>query len=276
MYNEFIPQKWTDGILENLDNATVFKPLCSTAYEGLIQGSGSSVKMLEVGDATTKKYTGTVNYEKLKDASKVMKIDQKYYTALDIDDINKTQSNVDLLSKSTNRMGVSMAQNLDTSIAGLYGDAGITFGTTASPTSLTSSNIVEFFTNVATKMDENNVASTGRVAVIPPWLYQKLVLAGIFQDTDNSAILSNGQVGERLGFTLYKSNNISHSDSDWYAPMFFIKDMTIGFAGQIDKTEAGRHEGAFSDYIRALNVYGRKVIYPQTLCTSYVVPGSEV
>lgn len=274
-FNEFKPILWTDNILENLDNATVFKDLCNRSYEGMISGKGSSVKLLEVGDVTTNAYNGSVSYEDLDTASKTLLIDQEYYTAVTIEDIDAVQANQELISKATKRMGVSMAQNIDLHIAGLYDEAGIEIGSTASPESITSANVIEFLTNVKTKMDENNVPQEGRVAVLPSWLISKLILAGVSQDTDNSMLLNTGKFTERLGFEIYSSNNISHSSTTWYAAMFFVKDMTISFASQIDKMEAGKHENKFAEYVRALNVYGSKVVYPATLCTAYVASGSE-
>lgn len=275
-FNEFKRQIWEDVILDKLDNVTVFKGLCNTKYTGMIKEAGSSIKFKDIGNVTTKKYEDdNVTYDKLKSASKTLVVDQEYYTAVTVDDIDEVQADGDLLGLAGQRMGESMAQNVDLHVAGLYSDAGITIGSTASPTSITSSNVIEFFTDVATAMDENNAPQANRVAVVPPWLYQKLVLAGILTDTNNSLILNNGQVGERLGFTVYKSNNVSHDSTTWYAPMFFVKGMTIGYAGQITKMQKGQHENSFAEYVRALNTYGSKVLYPQTLCAAYLSQGSE-
>ncbi len=275
-YNEFKPQMWEDTILDNLDSATVFKNLCNTSYKGLISGKGSSIIFEEVGDVETKEYDGSVTYEDLDTASKTLVIDQEYYTAVSIGSVDAVQANQNLMSIATKRMGVSMAQNEDLHIAAKYGDAGIVIGGTGDIQSITSSNVLEFFTDVALKMDENNVPQEGRVAVVPAWVYQKLVLAGILTDTDNSLLLNNGKIGERLGFSVYKSNNVSHSGTSWYAPMFFVEGMTIGFADQLTETDAGKHESKFGDYVRTLNVYGSKVLYPDTLCAAYIASGSEV
>jgi hypothetical protein len=51
--------------------------------------------------------------------------------------------------------------------------------------------------------------------------------------------------------------------------------MTIGFAHQLEKVEALRAETAFEDRMRALNVYGGKVLYPATLAVAYVKSKAE-
>ena len=275
-YDNFKPTMWADSILENLDNAHVFGALANKEYEGTISGAGSSVKISEVGNVSVTAYAGTVNYEELDDASKELLIDKKAYAAVSIDDVDNVQSKPKLLSKLSERMAYGMANYIDADIASLYSSAGITVtGTTGSPTNVTSATTISLFSGAGRELDEANAPQEGRVAVIPPWLKEKMVLAKIIRDTDNSATVTNGFVGRFLGFDVYVSNNVSHSGTTWYAPMFFIRDMTIGFASQLNKVEALRAESSFEDKMRALTIYGRKVLYPATLAVAYVASAAE-
>lgn len=275
-YDNFKPTLWADSILENLDNALVLGALANKEYEGTISGAGSSVKISEVGNVAVTAYSGTVNYEELDDASKELLIDKKAYAAVSIDDVDNVQSKPKLLGKLSNRMAYGIANYVDADIASLYADAGITVtGTTQSATDVNSANVISLFTGAARELDEANAPQEGRVAVIPPWLKEKMVLAKIIRDTDNSATMTNGMIGRYLGFDVYVSNNVSHSGTTWYAPMFFIRDMSIGFASQLNKVEALRAESSFEDKMRALTVYGRKVLYPATLAVAYVASGAE-
>ena len=275
-YDNFKPTMWADSILENLDNAHVFGALANKEYEGTISGAGSSVKISEVGNVSVTAYAGTVNYEELDDASKELLIDKKAYAAVSIDDVDNVQSKPKLLSKLSERMAYGMANYIDADIASLYSSAGITVtGTTGSPTNVTSATTISLFSGANRELDEANAPQEGRVAVIPPWLKEKMVLAKIIRDTDNSATVTNGFVGRFLGFDVYVSNNVSHSGTTWYAPMFFIRDMTIGFVSQLNKVEALRAESSFEDKMRALTIYGRKVLYPATLAVAYIAPAGE-
>lgn len=275
-YDNFKPTLWADSILENLDNALVLGALANKEYEGTISGAGSSVKISEVGNVAVTAYSGTVTYEELDDATKELLIDKKAYAAVSIDDVDNVQSKPKLLGKLSNRMAYGIANYVDADIASLYADAGITVtGTTQSPTDVTSATVISLFTSAARELDEANAPQEGRVAVVPPWLKEKMVLAKIIRDTDNSATMTNGMIGRYLGFDVYVSNNVSHSGTDWYAPMFFIRDMTIGFASQLNKVEALRAESSFEDKMRALTVYGRKVLYPATLAVAYVKSKAE-
>jgi hypothetical protein len=229
-----------------------------------------------VGNVSVTAYAGTVNYEELDDASKELLIDKKAYAAVSIDDVDNVQSKPKLLSKLSERMAYGMANYIDADIASLYSSAGITVtGNTGSPTNVTSATTISLFSGANRELDEANAPQEGRVAVIPPWLKEKMVLAKIIRDTDNSATVTNGFVGRFLGFDVYVSNNVSHSGTTWYAPMFFIRDMTIGFVSQLNKVEALRAESSFEDKMRALTIYGRKVLYPATLAVAYIAPAAE-
>ena len=274
-YETFKPQMWTDGVLENLDNAQVLVALANREYEGELQ-EGTSVVINEVGNVTVGDYAGTVEYEEIDSASKVLQITEHSYVGIKLKDIDKVQANVNLTAKLQERMAYGLANKQDTFLALKYADAGLTVsGTTGSPTSITSANIISLFTGANRKLDEANAPQMGRVAVVSPWIKEKMILAKILRDTDNTSTMVNGYVGNYLGFEIHVSNNVSHSGTTWYAPMFFIKGMSIAFADQLSEMEALRAESSFEDKMRALDLYGGKVVYPKTLAVAYVASGAE-
>ena len=272
----FKPQLWTDTVLDNLDNAQVYAALANREYEGLIKGKGTSVTINEIGNVTVGTYTDTVTYEDIDTASKVLTITEQSYVGVKLADIDKTQANMELSSKLQQRMGYGLANKQDTFLASTYTDAGLTVsGTTGSPTAITSANVISLFTGANRVLDENNAPNMDRVAVISPWLKEKLILAKVLRDTDNTSTMVNGYVGDYLGFEIHVSNNVPHSGTTWYAPTFFIKGMTIAFADQMNEMEALRSETSFEDKMRALDLYGGKVVYPKTLAVAYISQGAE-
>lgn len=271
----FIPTIWSDMILQDYTEMAVFRSLMNTSYEGEIRQAGDTVKINSIGDFATTDYAGSVTYSDLEDASLMLLIDQKKYIAKKIDDVDKRQATPDLMGQMTRKMAQAFLAATESFIAGKYTQAGIISGSTGSPTSITSANVISSIGAMAVAMDANDVPDDGRVAVVPPWLAQKMVLAGVIKDTDNSAILSAGYIGNFQGFQIYKSNRISHSSTTWYAPMFFRRNDTIAFAEQINMVEAMRLESQFGDGIRSLMVYGGKVIRPESLGVLYCANGSE-
>jgi hypothetical protein len=273
----FKPTIWSDLIFMEYDKSLVFAPLMNRDYEGEIQAGGSSVKINEIGDVTTKAYTGTVAYEDPKDASKFLLIDQEFYAAVKVEDIDQAQAKPKVMAKIANRIGVSLAETMDEYLASLSAEAGITsgLGTEAVPISITSANVTNYLSLVAQGMDEQNCPQGGRVAVVPPWFVQKLTLAKITLDTNNSDTLSTGFVGNYYGFDLFMSNSVEHNAAVWYKPMFFLRNDSIAFAEQLVRTEGMRAENSFSDLMRSLTVYGGKVTRPNSLAVLTCAFGAE-
>ena len=274
--NEFKPKIWSDKVFESYNKNFVFAALANREYEGEIKNFGESVKINELGDVTVKDYTGSVLYEELDDASKLLLIDQKKYAAVTVDDADEVQTKPKLLNLHTAKIALGLADNLDQALAGKYTEAGETItGTTGSPTAITSANIISTMGNAGVALDDNNVPSDNRVAIVPPWLYNKMSLAGIVKSTDNPNFLAKGFVGEFMGFDIFKSNNISHSGTSWYAPMIFRSNDTIALADQLQKMEGVRDKDTFGDYMRMLHIYGCKVVRPTSLATMFVSNGTE-
>jgi len=272
----FIPTIWSDLIFREYDKSLVFASLVNRDYEGEVQGFGDKVKINEIGAVAVKTYAGTVAYDEPTDASKFLLIDQQKYAAIDYDDIDAAQAKPKTLMEITRKMGVALSENVDEFIASMCDEAGIVAGTTGSPTAINSANVTTVLSLIAQKMDEANAPQSGRVAVVPPWFAQKLTLAKIVKDTDNSGVLNTGYVGTYYGFDIYMSNSVSHSGTTWYKPMFFLRNDTISFAQQIMSTEAMRLETKFADGIRSLMVYGGKVVRPSTLAIEICAPTAEV
>jgi hypothetical protein len=107
----------------------------------------------------------------------------------------------------------------------------------------------------------------GRFLIVPPWFYQKMVLAQINLKTDNTGIISSGFVGSYLGFNIYMSNNVSVKTASTNAGSRIMAGYTgsITFADQLLNVEAYRPETSFTDAIKGLYVYGAKVVRPETL-----------
>lgn len=273
----FIPTLWSDMIFRSYDKNYVFAPLANREYEGEIRGFGDKVKINEIGDVSVNTYSGTVSYEDPEDASKFLVIDQQKYAAVQLDDIDAAQVKPKIAGEVSRKMGIALGDTVDQFVAAMYSEAGLTtnLGTTDTPISITSANMIEYLGNVNQLMDESNNPQAGRVAVVPPWFVQKMTLAKVDKDTNNSATITSGYVGSMMGFDFYMSNNVVHSGTTWYAPMFFLRGNTIAFAEQLMETEALRDKESFKDYLRALMVYGGKVVRPSSLATLICAPGSE-
>jgi hypothetical protein len=132
------------------------------------------------------------------------------------------------------------------------------------------------------KMDEANVATDGRWAVISP------ILAEILLDEDSKLVnadfggsseIRNGQLPAKIrNFTIYVSNNLpyvgnldttaSAGSETNFGVMVAGHDSAVAVADQIAKVETFRSPDTFSDVVRGMQLFGRKVLRPEALFTA--------
>ena len=132
-------------------------------------------------------------------------------------------------------------------------------------------------------MDQANVATDGRWCVIDP------VMAEVLMDEDSKLInadfggsseIRNGQLPAKIrNFTIYVSNNLpylgngagtalSTGSETNFSVMVAGHDSAVAVADQIAKVETFRSPTTFSDIVRGMQLYGRKVLRPEALFTA--------
>ena len=129
--------------------------------------------------------------------------------------------------------------------------------------------------DLAVQLDEQNVPSEGRFAVIPPWFHGLLLTDDRFVGAGSAgtdATLRNGQVGTAAGFNVLKSNNVPVATDDY--SILAGSNQGITFAEQIRKVEALRHNKQFADIVRGLVLYGSKLVNADELAVLTVTRGS--
>ena len=277
--DNFIPQLWSASIFVANRKAQVIVPRCNRNYEGEIRDQGQSVKINQIGAITISDYTknsSTLTYAQLESASKLLVIDQGKSFSVAVEDIDLVQSNVDLMTAAADEAAYRLADAADQYVAGLYGDAGVTsgLGTTASPISITSSNILTYMATVAKALDDASCPSEGRWMVIPPWMHLKIRLAKITNENTTNKALEEGAADKILGFNIYVSNNIAVVGSTKYK-ILAGTNRAITYADQLVKMEAIRLESRFCDGLRGLHVYGAKVVRPEDLAVLTATEGAE-
>jgi len=270
--NNFIPEIWSARIFKALENTHVLANRCNREYEGEISDYGDTVKITALGSINVGTYTPnstTLNVQELDDAQISLTIDQAKYFAFKIDDVDRKQTNPDLMDEAMRKAGYALAESLDDVIAALYASAGTTI-TNGGSTAVTSANVLAVIGYCGQKLDEANVPREGRWMCIPPWFHTKLVLSKILQtdgSIDATEAYNKGYVGSAMGFDFYLSNNITTTGTapDYTSQIMAGTNRAITLAEQIVKTEAYRPEGSFTDAVKGLHVYGYKVVDPNAL-----------
>ena len=267
--SNFIPTIWAAEILKTFERSHVFASLCNRDYEGEITGAGDTVKISSIGDITISTYTKnstSITPEELQTAQTVLLIDQAKYFAFKVDNVDKAQANVNVMTRAMQKAAYGLSDTADAAIALMYAYAAHTVTDATCDSAL-------IFNTLATArqyLDEENVPKEGRWIVLPPWVITKLILGKLLntEGTVNAeGELTNGRVGRMMGFDVYESNNLYQTGT---APDYTTHAMAgqrdaISYAEQIVSVEAYKPESSFSDAVKGLHVYGFKVIQPKAL-----------
>jgi hypothetical protein len=199
-------------------------------------------------------------------------IDQAKYFNFQIDDIDAAQQKPKVMDRAMQRAAYAVADATDQYIANLHSQAEAiaALGVTGTAKVPATTDVYEYFVLMGQTLDERNIPSEGRWAIIPPWVYALMLKDKTYfirSTTPGDTVVQRGVVGEYAGFTIWKSNNVANTGGAEYKIMAGI-DQAISFAGQISKIEAYRPEKRFANAVKGLYLYGAKVVQPDALVVS--------
>ncbi len=266
----FLPDVWSMKLQVKFYAATVLHSICNTDWEGEISDKGSAVFIRVVPTVVIDDYVINQDlvYQDLSDEKLELDIDKAKYFAFKVDDIDRAQADIKIISATTKDAGEQMKIKVDTDVlANTHSSA------TSEVTSLqlTKVNVLEWIVDHGTLMTELDVPEEGRWGVIAPWV-AALIKKGDLKDAslsgDATSIMRNGIIGSVDGVLLHKSNLLQYAyDKSSSLPthnMFGTKH-AITFASQFVKMETLRLQNTFGNAVRGLKVYGYKVVKPDAL-----------
>jgi hypothetical protein len=259
----FIPQIWTARLLAALQKALVFGQanVVNRDYQGEISQKGDTVNIGGIGAITVKTYTKNTDIdapEDLADDMTALVIDQADYFNFQVDDIDARQAAVRLVDAAMTDAAYRMRDKADRYLALQIIADGTAANTTATDAYV---QLVE----LGVQLDEADVPSAGRYAVVPPAFHglllqdDRFVASGALPADQR---LLNGQIGEAAGFAILKSNNARDDATPAVPHVIAGHPMAVSYAEQINKVEAFRPESRFADAVKGLHLYGAKVVRP--------------
>ena len=296
----FAPEIFSQKVLKFFRRASVIEDITNTDYAGEIENFGDTVKIIKEPTVTVSSYQrgSVVNPQDLADDQISMVVDNANAFAFKIDDIEERQSHVNFEALATSSGAYSLKRKYDGNIltamfdgAGLSSESGAAtatvsgLGTLGSPlTSQTGDNLVNIMLKMARALDDQSVPEENRW--FAPAFYETLFGAGAkFAEVqvtgDASSPLRNGLVaqGNIAGFACYKSTAMNASGTDTVDvtglgagefPILAGHMSSTATASHIAKTEVVRSTETFSDIVRGLHVFGRKVMRPEALVRSVI------
>lgn len=277
---DFIPTIWAASLLENLNDEHVYADVFNRDYEGEVRGFGDTVRINTVGRINVNSYTRastTVTVQDPDAGGQGLVIDQANYFAFRIDDLDAAQAKPALMAAHMVEAAWGMADTIDADLAtvswaGVLGNATANTGNRLTDRTVgvgaSDDDAYEMLIDLGIKLDENNVPRAGRWAIVPPWFLGVLAKdprAASFGTDRNRDTFKNGKVSGSMvgGFDLRASLNVTTSGGADRIVAGYRGSAT--FAEQLDKVVAYNPEGSFSDAMKGLHLYGRKVTRPSAL-----------
>ena len=305
----FTPEIFSQKVLKFFRRASVVEDITNTDYAGEIENFGDTVRIIKEPTITVSSYARgeVVNPQDLADDQITMVVDNANAFAFKIDDIEERQSHVNFEALATSSGAFSLKRKYDANVldlmatgAGLTGESGAptsqisnigTLGTAlniegnSSPGDLA----INTMLIMAQALDDQSVPAETRWFVAPPSFYKHLFSAGskfaeVQVTGDATSPLRNGLVslGNIAGFTCYKSTALNSSGgTDQVTLTGLATDgseqvilaghiSSTSTASHIAKTEVVRSTETFSDIVRGLHVFGRKVLRPEAIVRGIV------
>jgi len=267
---------WSKSIQKALKTITSLRNHCDFQYEKDTKNA-KEVKILNVARPTIRTYSpGTpLVLEALTDASQTLQLNQYRYYNIEVEDIDKAQSVPGLMEAGTEEAARGLSEEGDKYVASIIEtaveDGTNPIGQSSTVISLTKNNAVAAVEDGFAYLYEKNcrVNDTFYLEVAPKvfTIYRQALTE---LSTDNPEILKKGAVGKINNAYVCIENLLptgkvgtGSADDTYYNVLRTSK--AIAFAEQIDKVEAYRPEGAFQDAVKALYVFGAKIVRPDEI-----------
>ena len=225
-------------------------------------------------------------------------IDKGKYFAFTVNSVEKKQADINYINAWSDDAAQQMKIKIDAELlAAVPAEAdGDNLGTTAGKISdninlgavgtagenavvLNKDNIIDKLVECGQVLDEQNVPETGRWIVLPAWAITRIKTSEIKDASltgDGQSTLRNGRVGRIDRFEIFSSNQVSTATEGtvvcWNA--IFGHKSAITFASQLVENEMLKNPVDFGDIIRGLQVYGYKVIKPESMGRLYCRPAA--
>lgn len=278
----FKQELWSKQIQNDLDTLTGLRTHSDYAFDGEIK-QGNILHITGSAKPTVGTYVpGTdINFERVSGTDMTLVIDKYKYATQTFDDVDRAQSIPGVMENATREMAKALHEEADKDVAKAIKDAtenGVkytgkddqeateTVAQEASASAFTKANAESRVEDGLVALAEHNVKpSTNVWGEFSPKAYSCIRQALTERLTNNVDLAKTGAVGKYNNVSVCIENNLPKDETGKIRYNVLRTDKAIAFAGQVDKVEAGRIEKQFADYVKALYVYGIRVVRPKEM-----------
>lgn len=262
----FIPEVFSKKLQAKFYAQTVLSEVTTNEYEGEISGLGNKVNIRSVPAVTVADYTGSLSYADVTSSTIELNIDKAKSYAFKVDDILREQADIDFMNEASKDAAQNMKIEIEQDVFANVAASSSLTDVNATPSNITTSNVLGFILEAGQNLDENNIPEEDRFMIINPAVASVLKQSELRQaylTGDSVSPLRNGFIGMVDRFKIYVSNNLSTSAG--VSSGLYGHPKAIAYASQFTNTESVRLESSFGDGVRGLAVYGYKVVLPTAL-----------
>ena len=242
----FSPEYRSNRIQKLLQKALVSREIANMEERAQLT-NGIKVHRPYHSDVQVNTYTkGTaVSIQDITATDEYLTVDQTKEATVYIDEIDVIQNKYDVANKYTDRLAYQLKRDIDGAFLAEVTNSALTMddsdfgGTSGVGVTVTTSNVVKFFSKAEAKMNNQNIEdTTPRFAVVTPdiksVIQQSMIYNG-FAKADTAldgTMMGNGLVGRYLNFNVYSSTNVRHTQTLTTSAILVAGD-TITVAGVV-------------------------------------------
>lgn len=287
----WVPEIFSKKVQIAFRKSSITEAITNSDYFGEISGFGDTVNIIKEPTITVYDYTrgaDTTN-SALGDQELVLTVDQAKAFRFEVDDLEKRFSHVNWQQLASDNAAYQLKDAMDVNVlAAIAAATGTnTYGSTAAPidTGFGTNEMdpLDVMARLARQLDDQNVPEENRWFAAPPKFYEELaktsskLMSVDYNQGDGG--LRNGLVasGQLRGFKMYKTNNMpswtgTGSFSGTSDKFVMAGHMSaVASASALTTVETFRDPTSFSDVVRGLMVWGRKVLRPEAIALGYVL-----
>ena len=287
----FVPQIFSQKVLKFFRRASVIEDITNTDYAGEIENFGDTVNIIKEPTISVSAYSrgAVVDTQDIVDDQIQLVVDQANAFSFKVDDIEERHSHVNFESIATSSGAYALKNEYDKNViaamvagvsssspdhllgadSGSGQDQDVGFGSSEVDPVYTISKHNRLL-NAADVPEENRWFLAG------PEFVEQLGQANsklMSDTTGNAAPLRNGKVlnGKIMNMDVYMTNNFAASSTSNFFKVLGGHMSSTATANHIAKIEVIRHPESFSDVVRGLHVFGRKVLRDNGLVLSHIL-----
>ncbi len=275
--NNFVPTIWSALLTDLLEQEYLGIAHCSRDYEGEIRQCGDTVRICGLNPLTVGDYTKNTDIgapQELSPNMRDLKINQAKYFNFLIDDIDRAQSNPDLMERAMKTASIALKNAAEQYVFEVCKTTPYSFSK-----DVTVDNIMDIVISARTTFYSKGISSNEELFLeITPQIAKLLFKAKMLTQTDNTEMLQSGLIGTLCGCKVYVSSALPQEildDNKTLHHCFMRTKQAVTFAEQLSEIDAYRPENRFADAVKGLHLYGAKIVNSEQILRLDLTLASE-